>query len=61
MKPIKIFEIKGQDFAKGYSYFSDFPFGGNMSEIVNFDPFLDYGYFTPSLGSAVTDSSLTSN
>jgi len=59
-KPIKIFELKGQDFAKGYSYFSDFPFGGNMSQIVNFDPFLDYGYFTPSLGSAVTDSSLTS-
>ena len=59
-KPIKIYELKGQDLAKGYSYFSDFPFGGNMSEIVNFDPFLDYGYFTPSLGNAVTDVSLFS-
>lgn len=58
--PIKIYEIKGEDFAKGFSYFSDYPFGGNMAEITNFDPFLDYGYFTPSFGSLITDQTKTS-
>ncbi len=57
--PIKIFELKGEDFAKGLSSFSDFSFGGYFSEAV-FDPFEDYGYFTPPLTSVVTDSSLTS-
>lgn len=59
--PQKIFEIKGEDFAKGLSYFTDFPFGGNMSQMSNFDPFLDYGYFSPSLGGTTTDSNRTSN
>lgn len=57
--PIKIWEIKGEDFAKGLSYFNDFAFGGYFSE-ATFDPFEDYGYFTPPLASVVTDSSLTS-
>ena len=58
--PVKIFELKGEDFAKGYSYFTDFPFAGNMSQLANFDPFLDYGYFAPSLGGTVTDDTKTS-
>jgi hypothetical protein len=57
--PVKIFELKGEDFAKGLSYFTDFPFAGNMREVINFDPFLDYGYFTPSLG-GTTISNATS-
>jgi len=59
--PVKIFELKGEDFAKGYSYFTDFPFAGNMSQMSNFDPFLDYGYFAPSLGGTTTDDTKTSN
>lgn len=57
--PQKIFELKGESFSKGLSYFTDFAFGGLFNE-ASFDPFEDYGYFTPPLESAVTDSSLTS-
>lgn len=58
--PIKIYELKGEDLAKGLSYFTDFPFGGLYSESSNFDPFLDYGYLTPSLGAVITDDNRTS-
>lgn len=57
--PIKIFELKGDSFSKGLSYFNDFAFGGLFKE-AGFDPFEDYGYFTPPLEQAVTDNSLTS-
>jgi hypothetical protein len=57
--PVKIFEIKGSDFPKGLSHFSDFPFAGWFNQ-ASFDPFEDYGYFTPPLAEVVTDSSRTS-
>lgn len=57
---IKIFELKGEDWAKGLSYFTDYPFGGLFSEVGNFDPFLDYGYLSPSLGGITTDDTKTS-
>lgn len=59
--PIKIYELKGEDFAKGYSHYTDFAFAGLFREQANFDPFLDYGYFTPSLGGTTTDDTKTSN
>lgn len=57
--PVKIFELKGDDFAKGLSYKQNFPIGGIFSQASNFDPFEDYGYYINSLDYAVTDSSLT--
>lgn len=58
-KPIKIFELKGEDFAKGLSYSENFPLGGLYSSAPNFDPFEDYGYYQPSLDTVVTDDTKT--
>jgi len=44
--PIKLYEIKGEDFAKGLSYSEDFPINGIFSS-YNADPFQNYGYFSP--------------
>ncbi|MCK9371051.1 hypothetical protein M0R04_14160 [Candidatus Dojkabacteria bacterium] len=49
MKPQKIFELKGEDFAKGLSYKSSFPVGGIWGSSSSFDPFEDYGYLITSL------------
>lgn len=57
--PVKIFELKGEDFTKGLSYSSNFPLGGLYSSASNFDPFEDYGYYVPSLDTVVTDSTKT--
>lgn len=57
--PVKIFELKGEDFTKGLSYSTSFPIGGLYSSASNFDPFEDYGYYKPSLDAVVTDSSKT--
>lgn len=58
--PTKIFELKGEDFAKGLSHKTYFPIGGIFSGAGNFDPFEDYGYFLGSLATVVTDNSITS-
>lgn len=58
--PIKIFELKGADYAKGLSSKADFPVGGIFNVASNFDPFDLYGYYRPSLDYAITDSSITS-
>lgn len=57
--PIKIYELKGEDFAKGLSQSTSFPVGGLYSSASIFDPFADYGYYIPSLDAVVTDSSKT--
>lgn len=44
--PIKIFEIKGEDWAKGLSYSNKFTVGG-LFATYNTDPFKNYGYFSP--------------
>lgn len=55
--PIKIFELKGEDFAKGLSLRTAFPVGGIFRGAENFDPFEDYGYLRSSLDSATANSS----
>lgn len=57
--PIKIYEIKGEDFAKGLSYSTNFPVGGLYSSASVFDPFENYGYHIPSLDAVVTDATKT--
>lgn len=57
--PIKIYEIKGEDFAKGLSYSTNFPIGGLYSSASVFNPFEDYGYYIPSLDAVVTDNTKT--
>lgn len=54
--PIKIFELKGEDFAKGLSVKSSFPVGGIFRTAGDFDPFEEYGYLRSSLDSAVANS-----
>lgn len=58
-KPTKIFELKGEDFAKGLSLKSSFPVGGLFSSASNYDPFDTYGYFKPSLDSVVVSGLIT--
>lgn len=57
--PIKIYELKGEDFTKGLSYSTNFPVGGLYSSASIFDPFEDYGYYIPSLDTVVTDNTKT--
>lgn len=57
--PVKIYELKGEDFTKGLSYSTNFPIGGLYSSASNFDPFEDYGYYIPSLDTVVTDATKT--
>lgn len=57
--PIKIYELKGEDFAKGLSYSTNFPVGGLYSSASVFDPFENYGYYAPSLDTVVTDATKT--
>lgn len=57
--PIKIYEIKGEDFAKGLSLKSSFSVGGIFSTAENFDPFEDYGYLRTSLDAVTTDDDYT--
>ena len=57
-KPTKIYELKGEDFAKGLSYKSGFPVGGIWGITENFDPFESYGYLQSSLD-AVTANDTT--
>lgn len=59
--PIKIYEIKGEDWTKGLSYKSGFQVGGLFNTLSNFDPFENYGFYQPSLDAAVTDSSITAS
>lgn len=54
--PIKILEIKGEDFAKGLSYKSSFPIGGQFINSGNYDPFENYGYLLSTLDYAVANS-----
>jgi len=45
----KILEIRGEDWAKGYSFQNGLPYGGLFSNATSFDPFKLYGYMVPSV------------
>lgn len=57
MTPQKIFELKGEDLAKGLSYKSSFPIGGIWGSSENFDPFEDYGYLISTRDYVIANSS----
>ena len=55
--PIKILEVKGDDFYKGLSFQDSFSLGGLFQSATNFDPFEKIGYFKPSLAPVTLDTS----
>ncbi len=52
-KPVKIFEVKGDDWMKGLSLKSSSPIGGLFSDITNVDPFDLPGLMQPALDSVL--------
>jgi len=56
MKPVKIYELKGLDWAKGISIQTGIALGGIFQSAVNFDPFDKMGYLRASLASVIIDA-----
>lgn len=55
--PIKIIELKGEDWMKGLSIQGTFPIGGLFQSVTSFDPFDKIGYLKPSLTTVTLDTS----
>lgn len=60
MNPIKILEIKGQDWMKGLSIQAGLALGGLFQTAYSFDPFETMGYFQPALSPVTLDSATLS-